>query len=156
MADYIEREEVKKEIIEWASIEKNLIEEIKNRRDFWLSKASKYDEIKDEMNTDICDGKAVELEIVMKMIQEQPKKVLVGRGVAMKGEIFFRCTDGTEIPVKEVRGLEGNGVLIIIMAQILRKEDMQKMEQNIETRLGNGMRVIVLDERVKEIMRLEH
>ena len=29
MADYIEREEVKKEIIEWASIEKNLIEEIK-------------------------------------------------------------------------------------------------------------------------------
>ena len=72
------------------------------------------------------------------------------------GEIFFRCTDGTEIPVKEVRGLEGNGVLIIIMAQIIRKEDMQKMEQNIETRLGNGMRVIVLDERVKEIMRLEH
>ena len=57
------------------------------------------------------------------------KKVLVGRGVAMKGEIFFRCTDGTEIPVKEVRGLEGNGVLIIIMAQIIRKEDMQKMEQ---------------------------
>ena len=46
MVDYIEREEVKKEIIEWASIEKNLIEEIKNRRDFWLSKASKYDEIK--------------------------------------------------------------------------------------------------------------
>lgn len=54
------------------------------------------------------------------------KKVLVGRGVAMKGEIFFRRTDGTEIPVKEVRGLEGNGVLIIIMAQIIRKEDMQK------------------------------
>lgn len=53
--------------------EKKLIEEIKNRRDFWLSKASKYDEIKDEMNTDICDGKAVELGIVMKMIQELPK-----------------------------------------------------------------------------------
>lgn len=53
--------------------EKKLIEEIKNRRDFWLSKASKYDEIKDEMNTGICDSKAVELEIVMKMIQEQPK-----------------------------------------------------------------------------------
>lgn len=53
--------------------EKKLLKEIKNRRDFWLSKASKYDEIKDEMNTDICDGKAVELEIVMKMIQEQPK-----------------------------------------------------------------------------------
>ena len=50
-----------------------LIEEIKNRRDFWVSKASKYDEIKDEMNTDICDGKAMELEVVMKMIQEQPK-----------------------------------------------------------------------------------
>lgn len=78
------------------------------------------------------------------------------RMTKIKGEIFFRCTDGTEIPVKEVRGLEGNGVLIIIMAQIIRKEDMQKMEQNIETRLGNGMRVIVLDERVKEIMRLEH
>ena len=73
MTDYIKREEVKKEIIEWASIEKNLIEEIKNRRDFWLSKASKYAEIKDEMNTDICDGKAMELEVVMKVIQEQPK-----------------------------------------------------------------------------------
>lgn len=73
MTDCIKREETQKEIVEWASIEKNLIEEIKNRRDFWLSKASKYDEIKDEMNTDICDGKAVELEVVMKMIQEQPK-----------------------------------------------------------------------------------
>lgn len=53
--------------------EKKLIEEIKNRRNFWISKASKYDAIKDEMNTDICDGKAMELEVVMKMIQEQPK-----------------------------------------------------------------------------------
>lgn len=57
MTDYIKREETQKEIVEWASIEKNLIEEIKNRRDFWLSKASKYDEINDEINTDICDGK---------------------------------------------------------------------------------------------------
>lgn len=53
--------------------EKKLIKEIKNRRDFWFSKASKYDEMKDEMNADICDGKAMELEVVVKMIQEQPK-----------------------------------------------------------------------------------
>lgn len=53
--------------------EKKLIKEIKNRRDFWLSKASKYAEMKDEMNADICDGKAMELEVVVKMIQEQPK-----------------------------------------------------------------------------------
>lgn len=53
--------------------EKKLLKEIKNRKNFWISKASKYDEIKDEMNTDICDGKAMELEVVMKMIQELPK-----------------------------------------------------------------------------------
>ena len=53
--------------------EKKLLKEIKNRRNFWVSKASKYDEMNDEINTDICDGKAVELEVVMKMIQEQPK-----------------------------------------------------------------------------------
>lgn len=53
--------------------ENKLIKEIKNRRDFWFSKASKYAETEDEMNIDICDGKLVELEIVMKIIQEQPK-----------------------------------------------------------------------------------
>lgn len=53
--------------------ENKLIKEIKNRRDFWLSKTSKYDEVKDEINTDISDGKAMELEVVVKMIQEQPK-----------------------------------------------------------------------------------
>ena len=53
--------------------EKKLLKEIKNRRNFWVSKASKYDEMNDEINTDICDGKAMELEVVMKMIQEQPK-----------------------------------------------------------------------------------
>lgn len=37
--------------------EKKLLKEIKNRRNFWVSKASKYAETEDEINTDICDGK---------------------------------------------------------------------------------------------------
>lgn len=53
--------------------EKKLMREIKNRRDFWFYEASKYDEMGDEMNMDIYDGKAVELEVVMKIIQKQPK-----------------------------------------------------------------------------------
>lgn len=53
--------------------EKKLTKEMKNRRDFWFSEASKYAEIKDKMNTDICDGKAMELEVAMNMIKEQPK-----------------------------------------------------------------------------------
>lgn len=53
--------------------EKKLTKAMKNRRDFWFSKASKYAEMNDEINTDICDGKAMELEVVMKMIQEQSK-----------------------------------------------------------------------------------
>ena len=52
---------------------KEIKNQIKNYRNFWLYKASKYAETEDEMNIDICDGKLVELEIVMKMIQEQPK-----------------------------------------------------------------------------------
>ena len=53
--------------------EKKLTKEMKNRRDFWFSEAYKYAEIKDEMNTDICDGKAIELEVVMNMIKKQPQ-----------------------------------------------------------------------------------
>ena len=37
--------------------EKKLTKAMKNRRDFWFSKASKYAEMNDEINTDICDGK---------------------------------------------------------------------------------------------------
>lgn len=73
----------------------------------------------------------------------------------MKEGLFFRRADGTEIPVKEVRGLKGNGLLILTTVAFLREEDMQKMQQSIEARIGNGTRVLVLDARIKEIMRLE-
>lgn len=61
------------EMIDENKLLKEIKNQIKNHRNFWLSKASKYAETEDEMNIDICDGKLVELEIVMKMIQEQPK-----------------------------------------------------------------------------------
>lgn len=73
----------------------------------------------------------------------------------MKEGLFFRRADGAEIPVKEVEGLEGNGLLILIAATILREEDMQKMRQRIEKRIGDGTRVLVLDARIKKVMRLE-
>lgn len=73
----------------------------------------------------------------------------------MKEGLFFRRTDGTEILVKEVEGLEGNGLLILIAAAILREEDMQKMQQSIEKSIGDGTRVLVLDARIKKVMRLE-
>jgi hypothetical protein len=73
----------------------------------------------------------------------------------MKEGLFFRRADGTEIPVKEVEGLEGNGLLILIAAAILREEDMQKMQQSIEKSIGDGTRVLVLDARIKKVMRLE-
>lgn len=73
----------------------------------------------------------------------------------MKEGLFFRCADGAEIPVKEVRGLKGNGLLILTTGAFLREEDMQKMQQSIEARIDDGTRVLVLDARIKEIMRLE-
>lgn len=73
----------------------------------------------------------------------------------MKEGLFFRRADGTEILVKEVEGLEGNGLLILIAAAILREEDMQKMQQSIEKSIGDGTRVLVLDARIKKVMRLE-
>lgn len=75
--------------------------------------------------------------------------------VTKKEGIFFRRADGVEIPVKEVEGLKGNGLLIVILAGAYKEEDMRKVQQNIETRIGDGTRVLILDERVKEIMRLE-
>lgn len=73
----------------------------------------------------------------------------------MKEGLFFRRADGAEIPVKEVKGLKGNGLLIFITGIYLSKEDMQEMQQSIEERIGDGTRVLVLDARIKEIMRLE-
>lgn len=74
----------------------------------------------------------------------------------MNEGLFFRRADGAEIPVKEVEGLKGNGRLLILMTEtFLREEDMQKMQQSIERRIGDGTRVLVLDARIKKVMRLE-
>lgn len=73
----------------------------------------------------------------------------------MNEDLFFRRADGAEIPVKEVEGLKGNGLLILMTETFLREEDMQKMQQSIERRIGDGTRVLVLDVRIKKVMRLE-
>lgn len=73
----------------------------------------------------------------------------------MKEGLFFRRADGAEIPVKEVEGLAGNGILILITEMILRPEDMEKMQRSIEKRIGDGTRALVLDARIKKVMRLE-
>lgn len=49
----------------------------------------------------------------------------------MNEGLFFRRADGAEIPVKEVEGLKGNGLLILMTETFLREEDMQKMQQSI-------------------------
>lgn len=68
----------------------------------------------------------------------------------MNEGLFFRRADGAEIPVKEVEGLKGNGLLILMTETFLREEDMQKMQQSIERRIGDGTRVLVLDARIKK------
>lgn len=73
----------------------------------------------------------------------------------MNEGLFFRRADGAEIPVKEVEGLKGNGLLILMTETFLREEDMQKMQQSIERRIGDGTRVLVLDARIKKVMRLD-
>ncbi len=73
----------------------------------------------------------------------------------MKEGLFFRRADGAEIPVKEVEGLTGNGILILITEVFLRPEDMEKMQRSIEKRIGDGTRALVLDARIKKVMRLE-
>lgn len=60
----------------------------------------------------------------------------------MNEGLFFRRADGAEIPVKEVEGLKGNGLLILMTETFLREEDMQKMQQSIERRIGDGTRVL--------------
>lgn len=59
------------------------------------------------------------------------------------------------VKCKEVEGLKGNGLLILMTETFLREEDMQKMQQSIERRIGDGTRVLVLDARIKKVMRLE-
>lgn len=73
----------------------------------------------------------------------------------MNEGLFFRRADGVEIPVKEVEGLKGNGLLILTTRMRLREEDMQKMQQSIERRIGDGTRVLVLDAGIEKVMRLE-
>ena len=53
--------------------EKKLIEEIEERHRYWENCAAEYDETGDEVNMDICDGKAIELHTIIKHINEQPK-----------------------------------------------------------------------------------
>ena len=53
--------------------EKKLIDEIEDRRRYWENYAAEYDEAGDEINMDICDGKAIELHTIIKHINEQPK-----------------------------------------------------------------------------------
>lgn len=53
--------------------EKKLIEEIEERCRYWETCAAEYDEVGDEVNMDICDGKAIELHTIIKRINEQPK-----------------------------------------------------------------------------------
>lgn len=73
----------------------------------------------------------------------------------MNEGLFFRRADGAEIPVKEVEGMKGDGLLILMTETFLREEDMQKMQQSIERRIGDGTRVLVLDAQIKKVMRLE-
>lgn len=69
----------------------------------------------------------------------------------MNEGLFFRRADGAEIPVKEVEGLKGDGLLILMTETFLREEDMQKMQQSIERRIGDGTRVLVLDAQIKRL-----
>lgn len=73
----------------------------------------------------------------------------------MNEGLFFRRADGKEIPVKEVEGLKGNGLLILIMERVLRDEDLQKIQQRVENRIGDGTRVLALNADIKKVMRLE-
>lgn len=73
----------------------------------------------------------------------------------MNEGLFFRRADGKEIPVKEVEGLKGNGLLILITEMLLREEDLQKIQQRVEKHIGDGTRVLVLDAKIKKVMRLE-
>lgn len=78
-----------------------------------------------------------------------------GAGEEVNEGLFFRRADGKEIPVKEVEGLKGNGLLILTTEMLLRDEDLQKIQQSIEKRIGDGTRVLMLDARIKKVMRLE-
>ena len=73
----------------------------------------------------------------------------------MNEGLFFRRADSKEIPVKEVEGLKGNGLLILITEMLLREEDLQKIQQRVEKHIGDGTRVLVLDAKIKKVMRLE-
>lgn len=73
----------------------------------------------------------------------------------MNEGLFFRRADGKEIPVKEVEGLKGNGLLILITEMLLRDEDLQKIQQRVEKHIGDRTRVLVLDAKIKKVMRLE-
>ena len=53
--------------------EKKLIEKIEERRRYWENCAAEYDEAGYDINMDICDSKAIELQTIIKHINEQPK-----------------------------------------------------------------------------------
>ena len=53
----------------------------------------------------------------------------------MNEGLFFRRADGAEIPVKEVEGLKGNGLLILMTETFLREEYMHTSGKGKEKRL---------------------
>lgn len=53
--------------------EKKLIDDIESRFKYWENKAVLYDEAGDTVNMDICDGKALELRCLIKLIKKQPQ-----------------------------------------------------------------------------------
>lgn len=53
--------------------EKKLISVVEKRQEYWETNAAEFDKKHDLINMDICDGKATELDCIMKLINDQPK-----------------------------------------------------------------------------------
>lgn len=53
--------------------EKKLIEKIQARRDFWTNKSAKYIEDRSTFGADMCNIMVAELNLILYMIDEQPK-----------------------------------------------------------------------------------
>ena len=73
----------------------------------------------------------------------------------MTGKLFLRTDDGREIPIKEVEHLDGGGMLILLSAMYLKPSDARAIASEIEDRIGDGTRVLVLDSTIRQIMRLQ-
>ena len=73
----------------------------------------------------------------------------------MEEGIFYRCADGAEIPIKEVEGLKGKAALILMTDCMLSQGEMDIISLRIMRRLGGNTNVLLLDSRIKKVMRLE-